>query len=113
MKQNLSVEALAKKAESLGAGEILLTVTNLEGTWLGYDLQLIKKISSEVSIPVIAHGGAGCIKDLLEAINIGGASAVAVGSMVTFQKKGFGVLINYPEPEELEINFYSKIRKSN
>lgn len=113
IKQNLSVKNFAKKAEDLGAGEILLTATNLEGTWLGFDLRLIKKISSEVSIPVIAHGGAGCIKDLLDAINIGGASAVAIGSMVTFQKKGFGVLINYPELEELEENFYSKIRKSN
>lgn len=46
-------------------------------------------------IPVVAHGGAGCEKDIKEAVRYGGASAVALGSMVVFQNKDMGVLINY------------------
>ena len=88
--------------EELGAGEILLTSIDREGTWDGFDLDLIQLVTSQVSIPVIAHGGAGSIKHIGEAVRKGGASAVALGSMVVFQKKGMGVLVNFPDKEELE-----------
>jgi cyclase len=88
----------AREAESLGAGEILLTSIDREGTWCGFDLELVRRITAHVGIPVIAHGGAGCVADLSRVVRDASASAVAVGSMVVFQKKGMGVLVNYPGP---------------
>ena len=92
----------AVELERKGAGEILLTSVDRDGTWDGYDVDLIQAISSEVSIPVIANGGAGMVEHLGEAVKRGQASAVAVGSMVVYQKKGMGVLVNFPEKDELE-----------
>ena len=92
----------AKRVELLGAGEILLTSIDREGTWTGYDAELTRYVADSVSIPVIANGGAGSVSDLKEAVFLGGASAVALGSMVTFQKKGLGVLVSFPERSELE-----------
>lgn len=93
--------AWAKEAEARGAGEILLTSIDREGTWSGFDLDLISRVSAAVSIPVIAHGGAGSLADIGKAVNVGHASAVALGSMVVFQKKGMGVLVNFPSIEKL------------
>lgn len=87
----------AREAERYGAGEILLTSIDREGTWNGFDLDLVRRISDAVTIPVIAHGGAGHPSHIVEAVQIGGASAVALGSMVVFQKKGMGVLVHWPE----------------
>jgi cyclase len=92
----------AREAERLGAGEILLTAIDREGTWSGLDLELLKLVSHAVSIPVIAHGGAGGVEHLRQAVLEGGASAVALGSMVVFQKKDMGVLVNFPEARDLE-----------
>ena len=85
----------AKKVEDLGAGEILLTSVDREGTWKGFDIPLIHQVSAAVAIPVVAHGGAGNEKDMRKAIQEGGASAVALGSCVVFQKQGMGVLVNF------------------
>ena len=87
----------AQELEALGAGEILLTSIDLEGTWQGFDLELVKSITNAVSVPVVAHGGAGTLGHIGEVVLQGGASAVALGSMVVFQKKGMGVLINFPD----------------
>lgn len=92
----------AKEVESLGAGEILLTSIDREGTWEGFDLELVKSVTDAVNIPVIAHGGAGTVKNIGDVVKRAGASAVALGSMVVFQKKGMGVLVNFPERTELE-----------
>ncbi len=92
---------LAREAEARGAGEILLTSVDREGTWSGFDLDLMRVVSEAVSIPVIAHGGAATTLDIGGAIREGGASAVAVGSMVVFQKKGMGVLVNFPDAAAL------------
>jgi cyclase len=83
----------AMRLESLGAGEILLTSIDREGTWQGFDTQLTKEVSDAVSVPVIAHGGAGSVDHIWQVVHEFGASAVAVGSMVVFQKKGMGVLV--------------------
>jgi imidazole glycerol-phosphate synthase subunit HisF len=91
----------AQEAESLGAGEILLTSIDREGTWQGFDLELVRTVTSAVSIPVIAHGGAGTVAHLGQVVSRAGASAVAVGSMVVFQKQGMGVLVNFPDPAEI------------
>ena len=92
----------AREVERLGAGEILLTSIDREGTWGGFDLDLVKSVTDAVSIPVIAHGGAGSIAHIGMAVKQAGASAVGLGSMVLFQKKGMGVLVNFPDQKQLE-----------
>ena len=71
----------AKKAESLGAGEILLTSMDGDGTKAGYDIALTKAISEAVSIPVIASGGAGTMEHFYEALTEGGAEAALAASL--------------------------------
>jgi cyclase len=80
----------------------LLTSIDREGSWSGFDVGLIRSVTSAVDVPVIAHGGGGTLAHLHEAVVDGGASAVALGSMVVFQKKGMGVLVNFPEPVRLD-----------
>ncbi|MGX7927488.1 AglZ/HisF2 family acetamidino modification protein [Tsuneonella sp. HG094] len=92
----------AREVERRGAGEILLTAIEREGTWDGFDVELVRRVSAAVSIPVIAQGGASTVDDLSSAVREGGASSVAVGAMVVYQKKGCGVLVNFPERGELE-----------
>jgi cyclase len=77
----------AQLVEKLGAGEILLTRVEYDGTMNGYDLELIQQVSSAVSIPVIAQGGAGNYSHMLDALNIGGASAVAAASLFHFTEQ--------------------------
>ena len=79
-----------------GAGEIFLNNIDNDGQMQGYDLTLIKRVSSRVNVPVVACGGAGTIGHLNQALSEGGASAVAAGSMFVFQGKHRAVLINYP-----------------
>lgn len=92
----------AVEAERLGAGEILLTSINREGSWEGFDLDLVRRVAEAVSIPVIAHGGAGTLEHIGQAVNDAKASAVALGNMVVFQKKGMGVLVHFPDARELQ-----------
>jgi cyclase len=98
---------LAIKSEELGAGEIFLTSMEQEGTFEGYDIELLHSVCSVVDIPVIANGGAGSINDFEQAVVKGGCSAVAAGSMFVFATKGQGVLINYPSESELQEHFWS------
>jgi cyclase len=93
--------AWAKAAEQAGAGEILLTSIDREGTWSGFDIELVRRVADSVGVPVIAHGGAGSVEDIGRAVRDGHASAVALGSMVVFQKQGMGVLVNFPDPGSL------------
>lgn len=74
---------MAKDMERRGAGEILLTAMDREGTMEGYDLELIRAVSEAVDIPVIAHGGCSGPADMLAAIKAG-ASAVAAGALFQF-----------------------------
>lgn len=74
----------AQEAEKLGAGEILLTSMDRDGTKNGYDIELVKKVSSAVKIPVIASGGAGSLEHLYQALATGGASAVLAASIFHF-----------------------------
>lgn len=91
----------AKECQELGAGEILLTSIDREGTYSGYDLALIKIICDNLSIPVIANGGAGSISHMKDAI-MNGASAVAAGNMFVYQKPHNAVLISYLTKHEME-----------
>jgi cyclase len=70
--------AWAKAAEQAGAGEILLTSIDREGTWSGFDIELVRRVADSVGVPVIAHGGAGSVEDIGRAVRDGHASAVAL-----------------------------------
>lgn len=98
----------ARRVQDLGAGEILLMSVDREGTFSGYDLDLIRRISSAVSIPVIACGGAGSRDDLRRAIVEGGASAAAAGSIFVYQKANRSVVVNYPSQTELKGYFVAR-----
>jgi cyclase len=74
----------AQKVDELGAGEIVITSVDNEGTGQGFDLDLISKISSLVSIPVIAHGGAGKQQQVLDLIKDGNADAVMISSLLHY-----------------------------
>lgn len=89
----------AVKAESLGAGEILLTSMDCDGTKAGYDIELTKAISQAVKIPVIASGGAGSPKHFYEALTEGGAEAALAAS-----------LFHYKELEIREVKEYLRNR---
>jgi cyclase len=92
----------AVEMEKRGAGEIMLTSIDRDGTMSGYDVDLIKMVTDQVSIPVIAGGGAGSVKDFGIAAKQGGASAVAAGSMVVYHGRNRAVLIKFPTRSELQ-----------
>lgn len=93
--------AWARKLEGLGAGEILLNSIDRDGIMEGYDLEIIRRVSDAVTVPVVAAGGAGTLADFRAAVDHG-AAAVAAGSMFVFHGKHRAVLITYPDQEELE-----------
>ena len=97
---NLDPVVYAKMMENAGAGEILLNSIDRDGTFSGYDLELISLVSSRLKIPVVAVGGASSISDFANAIRHG-ASAVAAGSMFVFQRPHKAVLISYPSAGDL------------
>ena len=97
----------AKKMEDFGAGELIINSIDRDGTMSGYDINLIKSISQNVSIPVVALGGAGSLSDFKKIIFQGYASAVAAGSLFVYHGPRNAVLINYPSKEEL-IKLFNK-----
>jgi cyclase len=90
-----------RSLESDGVGEILLNNVDLDGTMQGYDLELIAKASEAVSVPIVACGGAGTLRDMALALQAK-ASAVAAGSFFVYHGKHRAVLIQYPEPTEID-----------
>lgn len=90
----------AREMEARGAGEILLTSIDREGTRMGYDLDLVRSVTAAVNVPVVAHGGAGGVADMRDAAQVG-ASAAAAGNLFIFYGRLRGVLVTYPTREEL------------
>ncbi|MBC2704240.1 AglZ/HisF2 family acetamidino modification protein [Desulfobacula sp.] len=86
---------------SLNVGELIVTSVDNEGTWKGFDYQLLKNINSMTDIPIIANGGCGKNKDLTKILYEIGLQAAAVGSMAVYQKKGMGVLIRFPKRSDI------------
>jgi cyclase len=82
----LSVIAWAKRMEKMGAGEILLTSMDRDGTKEGYDLELLRRVSESVRIPVIASGGAGTLEHLAEGLTLGKADAALAASIFHFRE---------------------------
>jgi cyclase len=80
----IDIVTWAKRVEELGAGEILLTSKDADGTKEGYDLEMTKAVAEAVAIPVIASGGAGKLEHLYEAVTIGKAAAVLAASIFHF-----------------------------
>lgn len=78
---------LAQEMEGLGAGEILLTSIDRDGTMEGYDIEVIRRVSRAVTVPVIASGGAGSFEDMGRAVLEGEASAVAAAAMFHFTQQ--------------------------
>ena len=105
-KTGIDVIEFAKQVETNGAGEILLTSMNADGTKLGYDIELTRKISSEVSIPVIASGGAGKPLDMVNVLKKGKASAVLAASIFHF---GFYSIENVKKEM---LNYNISVRKT-
>lgn len=99
-KTGLSPVDAARRAQELGAGEVLISSIDRESTFSGYDLKLIASVAESVNLPVIALGGASSVEDFAEAI-AAGATAVAAGSMFVLNGKHRAVLISYPTPREV------------
>lgn len=92
---------MAKEAERLGVGEIIINSVDRDGTMLGYDIELVKNVVEAVKVPVVAIGGAGGIKDLKAVIDYGHAHAAAGGSMFVYYGRLKAVLITAPSEKEL------------
>lgn len=103
------VTEIAQRAVEAGAGEILLTAIDRDGTFGGYDMDLVRRVSTAVDVPVIASGGARGIPDFLDAIKEGGASAVAAGAQFVFKGPHRAVLVNYPSQAALRDGLFSKL----
>lgn len=103
------VTDIARNAVDAGAGEILLTAMDRDGTFDGYDMELIRRVTAAVDVPVIASGGARGIPDFLAAIKEGGASAVAAGAHFVFKGPHRAVLVNYPSQAVLREGLFNHL----
>jgi cyclase len=95
-------EEWARELEHRGVGEIMINAIDRDGEMIGYDLDLVRRVASAVSVPVIAAGGASSVDDLRAAVKDAGASAAAAGALFVFQGKHRAVLITYPSTAERE-----------
>jgi cyclase len=93
----------AGRAEQLGAGEILLTSMDCDGTRNGYDIELTRAVSDAVRVPVIASGGAGRVEHFYDALTAGGASAVLAASLFHFGELSIGEVKGYLSSRGLEV----------
>ncbi len=115
----LDVFTWAKQAYELGAGEILITSIDKEGTGEGFDIELVRMISDELPIPVIAHGGAGSPENVYEVITAGRADAVSIASVLHYDLIGKQDMLADDYSDEGNIEFlksrkcFSKISPSS
>jgi cyclase len=93
----------AAKAEALGAGEILLTSMDCDGTKAGYDLELTRAIASEVKIPVIASGGAGNMEHFKDALTEGKAEAALAASLFHYKELEIRALKQYLREQGISV----------
>lgn len=92
--------AFAKRAQDLGAGEIVLNVVERDGTMSGYDLALVDRVWKSVSVPLTVLGGAGSLDDVGELVRRYPIIGAGAGSLFVFKGKYRAVLINYPTPSD-------------
>lgn len=98
----------ARELVNAGVGELVINAIDRDGTYEGYDLDLVKEVSEAVDVPVVACGGASTVEDFYKAIEAG-ASAAAAGSMFVFQRPHNAVLISYPGQQELTAKIYKRL----
>jgi len=104
-RQSTGLDAIewAKKVESLGAGEILLTSMDKDGTKEGYDLELTRKISESVNIPIIASGGAGSLESISKVFNEGKADAALAASIFHYKKYSIKQVKEFLQKNNIEV----------
>lgn len=112
-REGIEVGEWAKTLEKLGAGEILITSIENDGEMVGYDINLIKTVSSNVSIPVIASGGAGNYEHMYQAIKKGGASAVAAASIFHYTEQTPLEAKEYLATKKIPVRINRNIEKSS
>ena len=108
----LDPESFCRKMEQCGVGELIVQSINNDGTYVGFDIRLLKSVSKIVSIPVIALGGAAGLGDFVSAVKEGQASAVAAGSFFIYQRPHQAVLITYPDEQVLANDFYRPLQQT-
>lgn len=104
----LDVVEWAKKGVGLGAGEILLTSVDREGTRKGFDVDLVKAVTAEVNVPVIASGGMGKPEDLVEVVQRGEADAVAMADILHYKRATLGDIRRTAQAAELGVRRYEQ-----
>ena len=105
----LDVVAWARDAEKLGAGEILLTSMDTDGTRNGYDIQMLRAVTEAISIPVIASGGAGRLSHFYEALTRGGADAALAASLFHYRELSIGEVKAYLAERNLPVRSVEEI----
>ena len=105
----LDVVAWARDAEKLGAGEILLTSMDTDGTRNGYDIQMLRAVTEATSIPVIASGGAGRLSHFYEALTRGGADAALAASLFHYRELSIGEVKAYLAERNLPVRSVEEI----
>lgn len=102
----LDVVDWVKKGVSMGAGEILLTSIDREGTRKGFDLELLKAVTQEVTVPVIASGGMGKPQDLIDAVHFGQVDAIAMADILHYQRTTLRTIRNAAQAAEITVRQY-------
>jgi imidazole glycerol-phosphate synthase subunit HisF len=95
----LEVENLLIQLNEIGVGEVMLQSIDYDGTYHGYDFELVSKASNLINNPLIISGGCSSIEDIKKAFDLG-VSACAAGSLCVYYTNAKGILINYPDSEE-------------
>ncbi|MDB9702524.1 imidazole glycerol phosphate synthase cyclase subunit [Rhodospirillales bacterium] len=99
----LDVIEWAKRGTEIGAGEILLTSIDREGTRKGFDLKLLKAVSDAVTVPVIASGGMGSMEHFAEAVHVGGADAIAMADIIHYERMQLSEIRNTATTMDLNV----------
>ena len=97
-----------KEAVSLGAGEVLLTSVDREGTRKGFDISLVQAVSSVVSVPVIACGGMGRVEDVADVVLNGGADAVAMADILHYNRASIGDVRDQARRAGIQVRDYAQ-----
>ena len=102
----LDVIAWVKRGVALGAGEILLTSVDREGTRKGFDIPLVRAVTQEVAVPVIASGGMGKPEDLIDVVQQGNADAVAMADILHYRRASIGDIRRVAQAAGIEVRSY-------
>jgi cyclase len=105
-KTGLDVINWVKQGVSLGAGEILLTSVDREGTRKGFDIDLVRAVTKEVSVPVIASGGMGKLEDIIDVVQLGNADAVAMADILHYKRATIGDIRSAAQTAGIELRSY-------